>query len=134
MKAIHVQRTDVTLHPDRTRVLIRPFNLASGERVGKICAQVMALPESQVHALLAVVQAEFGERHLKIREFLKRRFEQVRHALRNHRKLSEERALLLGAYFTHEYSLEAAALFNPSIVRSEEHTSELQSLRHLVCR
>src|SRR5256885_9311408 len=116
MKAIHVQRTNVTLHPDRTRVLIRPFNLASGERVGKICAQVMALPESQVHALLAEVQSEFGERHLKIREFLKRRFEQVRHALRNHRKLSEERALLLGAYFTHEYSLEAAALFNPSIV------------------
>ena len=116
MKAIHVQRTDVTLHPDRTRVLIRPFNLTSGERVGKICAQVMALPENQVRALLEEVQAEFGERHLKIREFLKRRFEQVRHCLRNHRKLSEERTLLLGAYFTHEYSLEAAALFNPSIV------------------
>jgi len=116
MTDIHVQRTDVTLHPDRTRVLIRPFNLASGERVGKMCAQVMALPESQVRALLKEVQAEFGERHLKIREFLKRRFEQVRHCLRNHRKLSEERTLLLGAYFTHEYSLEAAALFNPSIV------------------
>ena len=117
MKAIHVQRTDLTLHPDRTRVLIRPFNLASGERIGKICAQVMALPESQVHTLLEEVQVEFGERHLKIREFLKRRFEQVRHYfLRNHRKLSEERELLLGAYFTHEYSLEAAALFNPSIV------------------
>ena len=116
MTDIHVQRTDVTLHPDRTRVLIRPFNLTSGERVGKICAQVMALPESQVRALLEEVQAEFGERHLKIREFLKRRFEQVRHCLRNHRKLSEERTLLLGAYFTHEYSLEAAALFNPSIV------------------
>ncbi|PYJ99129.1 MAG: glycosidase [Verrucomicrobia bacterium] len=113
---MHVQRTDVTLHPDRTRVLIRPFNLTSGERVGKICAQVMALPENQVRALLEEVQAEFGERHLKIREFLKRRFEQVRHCLRNHRKLSEERTLLLGAYFTHEYSLEAAALFNPSIV------------------
>src|SRR5437016_6764681 len=117
MKAIHVQRTDLTLHPDRTRVLIRPFNLASGERIGKICAQVMALPGSQVHTLLEEVQVEFGERHLKIREFLKRRFEQVRHYfLRNHRKLSEERELLLGAYFTHEYSLEAAALFNPSIV------------------
>src|SRR5256886_997875 len=118
MKAIHVQRTDLTLHPDRTRVLIRPFNLASGERIGKICAQVMALPESQVHTLLEEVQVEFGERHLKIREFLKRRFEQVRHYfLRNHRKLSEERELLIGAYFTHEYALEAAALFNPSIVQ-----------------
>ena len=32
------------------------------------------------------------------------------------RKLSEERELLIGGYFTHEYSFEAAALFNPSIV------------------
>src|SRR3989454_7636012 len=116
MKAAHIQRTKVTLHPDRTRVLIRPFNLANDERVGKICAQVMALPESEVHALLEQVQAEFGERHLKIRDFLRRRFAQVRAHLRVNRKLSKERELLLGAYFTHEYSLEAAALFNPSIV------------------
>ena len=114
--AAKVRRTSVTLHPDRTRVLIRPFNLASGERAGKICAQVMALSDREVHALAEQVQAEFGERHLKIREFLKRRFEHVRHSLRAGRKVSEERQLLLGAYFTHEYALEAAALFNPSIV------------------
>ena len=111
-----VKRTSVTLHPDRTRVLIRPFNVASGERAGKICAQVMALSDREVHALVEQVQAEFGERHLKIREFLKRRFEFVRHSLRAGRQVSEERQLLLGAYFTHEYALEAAALFNPSIV------------------
>jgi predicted GH43/DUF377 family glycosyl hydrolase len=114
--AARVRRTQVTLHPDRTRVLIRPFNLASGERASKICAQVMALSDREVHALAEQVQAEFGERHLKIREFLKRRFEHVRHSLRAGRRVSEERQLVLGAYFTHEYALEAAALFNPSIV------------------
>ena len=114
--AAQVRRTSVTLHPDRTRVLIRPFNVASGERAGKICAQVMALSDREVHALVEQVQAEFGERHLKIREYLKRRFDYVRHALRAARQVSEERQLLLGAYFTHEYALEAAALFNPSIV------------------
>src|SRR6266540_2315492 len=111
-----VRRTSVTLHPDRTRVLIRPFNVASGERAGKICAQVMALSDREVHALVEQVQAEFGERHLKIHEFLKRRFEHVRHSLRAGRNVSEERQLLIGAYFTHEYALEAAALFNPSVV------------------
>ena len=30
--------------------------------------------------------------------------------------LSRERRLLIGAYFTNEYSVEGAALFNPSIV------------------
>lgn len=116
MKDINVKRTNVTLHPDRTRVLIRPFHLTSQQRAIKICAQVMALPEGEVHTLLEQVQAEFGERHLKIRQFLRRRFEQVRPCLRTDQKLSEERELLIGAYFTHEYSLEAAALFNPSIV------------------
>jgi len=76
----------------------------------------MALPESEVHTLWEQVQAEFGERHAKTREFLRRRFEQARPCLHTDKKLSKERALLLGAYFSHEYSLEAAALFNPSIV------------------
>jgi len=116
MHAATVQRTNVTLHPDRTRVLLRPFLLPNDARARKICAQVMALPEREVHTLWAQVRAEFGERHAKTREFLRRRFEQARPCLRTDKKLSKERTLLLGAYFSHEYSLEAAALFNPSIV------------------
>jgi predicted GH43/DUF377 family glycosyl hydrolase len=76
----------------------------------------MALPEPEVRALLTQVQAEFGNRHPETRAFLKRRFEAVRHCVVPGQDFSEERALLLGAYFTQEYSLEAAALFNPSIV------------------
>lgn len=116
MQNIHVRRTHLTLHPDRKRVLARPFYPATHERVMRICGQVLALPESEVHALLNQVQADFGDRHLQIREFLKRRFEQARPWLSTDGKLSEERELLLGAYFTHEYSFESAALFNPSIV------------------
>ena len=116
MKTINLKRTNVSLQPDRTRVLARPFRLMSDQRSVKICARVMALPESEVHALLEQVRAEFGERHPKVCEFLKRQFEQVRPYLLNGQRLSEERELLLGGYFTHEFSLEAAALFNPSIV------------------
>jgi len=116
MKAINLQRTHVTLRPDPARVLVRPFYPVTEERAVKICTRVMALPEDEVHALLDQVLAEFGERHRKTRDFLKRRFDQVRQDLFTDQKLSEERELLLAAYFTHEYSLEAAALFNPSIV------------------
>ena len=116
MKTATVQRSQVILHPDRSRVLLRPFLAPSDPRAVRICAQVMALPETEVHALWQQVKMEFGERHAKTREFLKRRFEQVRPCLRTDENLSEERQLLLGAYFSHEYSLEAAALFNPSIV------------------
>jgi len=116
MSSITVTRSTLVLHPDRTRVLARPFHPSTYERAAGIGAQVMALPEREVRRLLRQVEAEFGERHVKIREFLRRRFEQVRPWLRAGQELSDERRLLLGAYFTHEDSLEAAALFNPSIV------------------
>ncbi len=76
----------------------------------------MALPEGEVHTLLAGVRAEFGDRQLKIDDFLRRRFDEVSPHLLNGQRLSEDRKLLLGGYFTHEFSLEAAALFNPSMV------------------
>src|SRR5579862_3888591 len=116
MWAPNIQRSNVILHPDRTRVLLRPFLGANDRRAINLCAQVMAIPESEVHALLQQVRAEFGDRHVKIDEFLKRRFNRVCPSLQTNVQPSEERELLLGAYFSHEYSLEAAALFNPSIV------------------
>ena len=116
MKIATVQRSQVILHPDRSRVLLRPFLVPTDPRAARICAQVMALPEAEVQALWQEVNQEFGGRHAKTREFLKARFELVRPCLPAREKLSQERQLLLGAYFTHEYSLEAAALFNPSIV------------------
>jgi hypothetical protein len=50
----------------------------SDNRSVKICARVMALPESEVHALLEQVREEFGDRHPKVCEFLMRQFEQIR--------------------------------------------------------
>jgi len=116
MKAFAIQRTNVLLRPDPARVLLRPFNPPTEQRFIKICARVLALAEGDVHSLLREVMAEFGERHIEITRMLKRRFQQVRPYLLTDQTLSEQRELLIAAYFTHEYSLEAAALFNPSMV------------------
>ena len=116
MKAFAIQRTNVLLRPDPARVLLRPFNPPTEQRFIKICARVLALAEGDVHDLLREVMAEFGERHIEITRMLKRRFQQVRPYLLTDEPLSEQRQLLIAAYFTHEYSLEAAALFNPSMV------------------
>ena len=116
MKTVTVQRSGLMLHSDRSRVLLRPFLGPLDSRATRICAQVMTLPESEVQGVWQQVKTEFGDRHARTRDFLKRRFEQLRPCLHTDEKLSEERQLLLGAYFSHEYSLEAAALFNPSIV------------------
>src|SRR6266581_9492488 len=113
---VPINRTGLTLRADPRRVLVRPFNPTTAERARKICARVLALPESEVHALLQQIETEFGERHRKTREFFDRRYQHARQFLPSDCPLSEQRSLLIGAHFSHEYSLEAAALFNPSIV------------------
>ena len=116
MKTINIHRTKITLHPDCKRVLLRPFHFMTGQRASEICAHVMDLSEDEADRLLGQLWVEFGGRHKDIREFFRRRFEEVRPYLLSDQALSEERSLLIGGYFTHEYSFEAAALFNPSIV------------------
>ena len=59
---------------------------------------------------------EFGDRHQRVSDILAQRFSQVRQYLPADVEVSEARQLLIGSYFTSEYSLESAALFNPSII------------------
>jgi predicted GH43/DUF377 family glycosyl hydrolase len=114
--AIRVNRTCTILQPDQSRVLLRPFSPGGPERTGRIISRIMSIPEERVGALLDEVSAEFSQRHQRIRESFLERFEQVRETLSADAKLSEQRRLLIGSYFLAEYSLESAALFNPSIV------------------
>ena len=114
--AINLRRTSMVLKPDQSRVLLRPFNPGDSQRVGRIIARIMSLPEEQVGPLLDEVSAEFSQRHQEIRRMFLERFEQVRLEHDPKGDLSEQRRLLIGSYFLAEYSLESAALFNPSIV------------------
>ena len=66
--------------------------------------------------MLRQVLGEFEDRHENVTQILRHRFLQVRRHLSEGWELSAERQALIGAHFTHEYSPESAALFNPSIV------------------
>src|SRR5438046_10709131 len=120
--SIHVKRTTTILKPDQTRVLLRPFAPGESERMGRIIARIMSLPEDQVGLVLDEVSAEFSQRHQQIRELFLERFEQVRELLLTNGELSEQRRLLIGSYFLAEYSLESAALLHPSIIPHPDQT------------
>lgn len=111
-----VKRTGVVLKPNCARVLFRPFEQQDAQRAMRIVGRVMELSEADVDALLAQVLNEFRGRHHRLMRFFLDRFEAVKQHLLTDRPLSENRKLLIGSYFTQEYSLESAALFNPSIV------------------
>jgi predicted GH43/DUF377 family glycosyl hydrolase len=113
---MNITRTGIVLKPDASRVLFRPFNPVGEERPLRLLARILSLPEAETATMLTQVLAEFKTRHQRLLDYFLVRFESVRHLLPTDQALSHDRKLLMGAYFTHEYSLEAAALFNPSIV------------------
>ena len=113
MKAI---RTGIVIEPDYKRVLYRPFTIPSEERIIKIIGRILTLSEVEVKKELTQLLTEFEERHQRLRDYFLNRFEQMKKHLLTDQILSNERKLLIGAYFTQEYSLESAALFNPSMV------------------
>ena len=113
---MQIERTTIVLSPNNRRVVFRPFAPHSDDRTLRIIARVATLSEAEVDSLLQDVLEEFHGRHQKPREFFFKRFEAVRRHLLTDTPLSENRRLLIGAYFTQEYALESAALFNPSIV------------------
>jgi len=95
---------------------MRPFRPTTDDIARRIVARVLALSEAEVGSLLAQVLGEFADRHEQVERIFHTRFEQVNIYLEPGASPSPERQLLIGAYFTHEYSPESAALFNPSIV------------------
>jgi len=113
---VELKRTDIILKPNNTRVVFRPFELSDSQRALRIVARVMALSEADVDRVLDGVWSEFHGRHVKLRNFFFSRFEQAREFLLTDQRISENRQLLIGAYFTQEYSLESSALFNPSMI------------------
>ena len=115
--AFEAKRIGPTLIPDRSRVLLRPFRPSTDDIARRIVARVMALPEDESKRLLDQVLGEFAGRHEGVDGAFRNRFEQVKIYLeRAAPPPSPEQQMLIGAHFTHEYSPESTALFNPSIV------------------
>ena len=119
-----VQPLDILLRPEPTRVVLRPFVPAENgggagpehPRVARILERVLALPDADLHAELARVLSSLTDRHRDVERVLERRFHDLVEPQAAGRVLTPDQALLAGAYFVEEYSFEAAALFNPSVV------------------
>ncbi|HEY0216283.1 MAG TPA: glycoside hydrolase family 130 protein [Cellulomonas sp.] len=117
-----VHRTEHVLRPDPDRVLARLFlpgqeMAASGEsRSGAVLDRVLALDDAEVDRELRELTEAFAHRHHDLPAVWAAHFALVRHRLTGSATLPAPRRLLVGAYFTLEYAVESAALFNPSMV------------------
>lgn len=116
MTNIQIRRYPITLRPQDDRVIIRPFFPGVDARATAIIGRVLALTEEEVEETLGQIRAEFSGRHRDIEKSFCAHFQRAESHLFTQRTLTPARQLLIGACFSGEYSLEAAALFNPSMV------------------
>lgn len=105
----------IRLNPDSSRVIPRML-VFSDQRMRNIIERVLSLPEKLLPDLLDTIMRDFGKRHRNLERTFLRHYQVVSENLGWYDELSDERKLLVGSYLTMEYSLESAALFNPSIV------------------
>ncbi len=115
-------RTPHRLQPDASRTLCRLFvpgqeTLIRGEsRAMAVIDRILDLSDEEVERTATLTLARFSDRYRDLPGTLELNFQQVAHRLGSEISVGTTRRQLIGAYFTQEYALEAAALFNPSMV------------------
>jgi predicted GH43/DUF377 family glycosyl hydrolase len=115
-RPLKVRRLPVTLASDIRRVITRFFDHGGEARIGSIVERIVGLSGGQVDRLLDGVFLKFRTRHGNISAVLDENYRRAMAMLGISDDNSKNRRLLIGAYLTAEYSIESAALFNPSIV------------------
>ena len=120
-------RLDLTMQPDDRRVVIKLF--VPGEdaqlvqnRASGLIERILQLEEEETVRLLDDVLARFSGRHHDVLSVFQHHYDLVSHRVPAEIELSPSARTLIGAYFSHEFSVEAAALCNPSMVPHPDQT------------
>ena len=134
-------RQALHLRPDPSRVVVRPFrpaveprdlNPVDKTRANHIVDRVLAMTPDETDALLAETLRNFDDRHRNLPAIFERRAAEMEDAFAAHASFSQAQRQLVGAYFLHEYSFEAAALFNPSIVPHPDQSGVAAGCRRFI--
>jgi predicted GH43/DUF377 family glycosyl hydrolase len=136
-----LNRQALYLRPDPARVIVRPFkpateprdlNPTDKTRANHIVERVLALDEQEAHTQLAEVLENFQGRHRNLLALFEARADEMEGAFVSHDCFTAIKRQLIGAYFLHEYSFEAAALFNPSIVSHPDQSGAPEGGRRFI--
>lgn len=120
---VTVSRKATRFFPDPSRVIAR-FLYTSDKRSEDIIRNVMALSDNEANIALSQVLRGYAKRHRNISLIFEAHFNKLDNLFKklkiNKRNINQTRKALIGSYFTMEYSIEAAAFFNPSIVEDPD--------------
>lgn len=116
---LSVERKPIRVYPDPKRVIAR-FFFNGNDRAKEVIQRVMDISEDEAFGIISPLLQEYSKRHRNITRVLNRHCSKLKPLIADlnidYDTLTVYRKLLIGSYFTHEYSIESAAFFNPSIV------------------
>src|SRR5476651_283494 len=125
---LSIERKPVRVNPDSKRVIAR-FFFNGNDRAKEVIERVMDITEDEAFGIVSPILQEYSKRHRNITRVLNRHCSKLKGLFAELKvdfdSLTVYRKLLIGSYFTHEYSIESAAFFNPSIVDDPDQ-SELE--------
>lgn len=132
---LNVKRSTQLIERNVSRVICRLLMYGSDpERIKSIVKRIRKLDDTEVETLLEKVIEDFSVRHKKIRGIFENHYKQV-HGFMSYetrKSFSENQKLLIGAFFTMEYAIESAALFNPSIVPHPDQSKTSEGELHFI--
>jgi predicted GH43/DUF377 family glycosyl hydrolase len=120
---LSIERKPVRVNPDPKRVIAR-FFFNGNDRAKEVIQRVMELTEEEAFGIISPLLQEYSKRHRNITRVLNRHCSKLKNLFEelniDYDSLTVYLKLLIGSYFTHEYSIESAAFFNPSIIEDPD--------------
>ncbi|TDG35857.1 glycosidase [Pedobacter changchengzhani] len=130
-----IERKSVKVYPDSKRVIAR-FFFNGEDRALEVIRKVLEFSDEKVFSLISPILQEYSKRHRNITKILTRHCKKLKKQFVtlnvDYNDLKEYKQLLIGAYFTHEYSIESAAFFNPSIVDDPDQTDLVEGEKRVI--
>jgi len=112
-----IQRLPVHFDADPHKVILLYLEpVAGSDRLERFAQFALSLTDDKADEIHQQTRSLFEQRHRKFNELILENADKGIATLGKALPLSEKQKLVFGSYLTKEYSVEAAALFNPSIV------------------
>jgi len=122
---VTVNRKNIKFRPDSSRVIAR-FLFTNDKRAIDTIRYILAMPEKEVSFALNQTLRDYSMRHRNISKIFEKHFNRIAHLFHDlniePNTIDYSKKILIGAYFTMEYSIESAAFFNPSMVEHPDQT------------
>lgn len=118
--SINVIRQKIKFYPNPERVIARHYIPGNKDRARNIIKKILEMPDEEIRTVFDYILRNFSHRYRNITRIFENNFNNIKPILTELKidedTLSTETKIIIGAYFTREYSVESTAFFNPSIV------------------